>query len=361
MSASPLGNNTANDYTSPQGYTATQSGYGIASPISAPQQAGAPFYGGQSTQRSMSQDDNTTSDAYSARSAMTASNAAPTVKHPDMHQSGLNSSIVETVSAWFDNGMITRAVVIGELALAHNSTSNFPGAAAAESIRLENFHSLEKVAPNPAFVKQLQDRAGEYTIDTSSIARTAVAFKYQVHLDTTSMARQAPLLLVPSWKVEATQTSVILNYSLNPAFLASTPQQQVVTISNVVITLHLDGATATSCLSKPTGTFSRERSAIYWSLDDLVLRADQGPQRLLARFVTESEARPGRAEARWEIGGGQAERLGSGLHVSQLDSAGAAGDTDPFADEENATAGAGGPWKRVGLVRKLVSGTYIAN
>jgi len=296
---------------------------------------------------------------------MTASNnTLTTVKHPDMHQPGLNSSIVETVSAWFDNGKITRAVVIGELALAHNIASNFPnGNVSAESIRLENFHSLEKVAPNPAFVKQLQDRAGEYTIDTNSIARTAVAFKYQVHLDDASMARQAPLLLVPSWKVEATQTSVILNYSLNPAFLASNPQQQVVTVSNVVITLRLDGAVATSCLSKPTGTFSRERSAIYWSLDDLVLRADQGPQRLLARFVTESEARPGHAEASWEIGGGQAERLGSGLHVSQLDSAGASAEADPFADEENAAAvaGGGGSWKRVVLVRKLVSGTYVAS
>lgn len=307
----------------------------------------------------MSQDDNAGSDTQSVQSALSAGAGAPVPRHPDMHSPGLNSSIIETVSAWFENGAVTRSVVIGELALAYNQ-SNFPGAPTSESIRLENFHSLEKVAPNPSFIHQIPDRAGEYSVDVASIARTAVAFKYQVHLDSASIGRQAPIILSPSWKVEPTQTSVILNYSLNPAFLASQPQQQVVTISNVVITVYLGSGRATSCLSKPTGTFSREKGAIYWTLDDVVLRADQGPQRLLARFVTDSQGAPGRAEARWEIGGGQAERLGSGLHVSQLDGAGGAADSDPFADEENATAGAGS-WKEVGMVRKLISGTYVSS
>jgi hypothetical protein len=40
------------------------------------------------------------------------------VKHPEMHQPGFNASIVETVSAWFQHGQVTKAIVIGELALA---------------------------------------------------------------------------------------------------------------------------------------------------------------------------------------------------------------------------------------------------
>lgn len=61
------------------------------------------------------------SDTQSIRSARSlTSNSA--IKHPDLHEPGLHSSIIETVNAYFENGEIKTATVIGELALAYGHT-----------------------------------------------------------------------------------------------------------------------------------------------------------------------------------------------------------------------------------------------
>jgi len=269
-----------------------------------------------------------------------------------MTQAGLNSSIVETVSAWFEQGQLQRATVIGEIALAYNQGA-FPSGNRTENIRLENFHILEKVAPNPTFIGQTPNRPGEYTVELSSIPRTAVAFKYQVHLEGMDSSVQVPLLIKPTWKVETRQTSVILSYSLNPAFHI----QQPITFTSLTLVIHLEGARASGCQSKPTGDFSREKSLILWKLDDVTLRPGEQPQKLLARFATEYEAKPGRVEAQWDITG----MRGSGLGVSHLDGSSTSGfdASDPFADESSGNAG-GGNWREVSSARRLISGTYTA-
>jgi len=126
-----------------------------------------------------------------------------------------------------------------------------------------------------------------------------------------------------------------------------------VTISNVVLALSLEGARATSCLSKPVGTFSRDKNLIFWPLGDITLAAGGAPTKLLARFVTEGEAKGGAVEARWEVAG---EGLGSGVGVSvKGENGGVVDASDPFADEETS-----GAWKEVGGPRKLASGQYVA-
>ncbi|KAK8227281.1 Muniscin C-terminal mu homology domain-containing protein [Phyllosticta capitalensis] len=320
------------------------------------------------------------SDTQSIRSGRSLSSAhSHTVKHPDLHEPGLNSSIVETVSAWFENGNVTRAVVIGELALAYNPI-DLSVPFGNETIRLENFPVLEKVAPNPTFIDQVQERAGDYTVNLSSITRTQVGFKYQVHLDDSNVASYAPISLSTAWKVEPTQTSVILTYALNPAFKLA-PGRSSITLNNAVLVIHLDptGAKSSHCQSKPVGTFSKDRNLIYWRLGTVTLSKDQPGQQLRARFYTEAEARPSNAEARWEIGGEQAAGQGSGLSVSQMvpPSGGESADAeaaDPFADDDGpststtaaaAAAGATGApdaptWKPVVTVKKITSGTYTA-
>jgi len=248
---------------------------------------------------------------------------------------------------------VTRAVIIGEVALANNTDLSDPSSPSASSttsnIRLENFSSLEKVAPNPTVVHQTTSTPGEYTIDVTSIPRTTIAFKYQVHIDPASLASSAPLLLTPAWRIEPTQSSVILSYAPNPSL--TTP----LTLQNLVLAIHLgsDGARASSCLSKPTGTFSRERSVIYWKLDELVLTPGGAPQKMLARFQTEGQATQGKVEARWEVRGPASGALGSGLAITRLE----APEADPFADSSDAT----GQWKEVNTVRKVCSGTYVAS
>ena len=223
-----------------------------------------------------------------------------------------------------------------------------------ENIRLENFGQLDKVAPNQTFVSQSSaERPGEYQLELAPVvgSRPQVAFKYQVHLDTASMAKQAPLLLTPSWKVEPTQTSVILTYTLNPAFASS-----AITLHNVMLVLSLgDGSSrAASCQSKPAGNFSKERNAIYWRIDELSIAPGKAPEKVIARFSTpEGTGTVGKAEARWELTDVDAS-IGSGLTLSASDGGNS---SDPFADEERATAAS---WRHVQGVRKLVSGTYQA-
>lgn len=314
--------------------------------------------------RSLLSDDHTVSDTQSIRSGRSlSSSASTTVKHPDLHEPGLNASLVETVSAWFEQGNVTKAMVIGQVALAYNPVDLSAGPFGTESVRLENFPVLEKVAPNPAFIEQANDNPGNYTVDLSKITKTSVAFHYQLHIENDNVAALAPLILSPMWKTEASQSSAILNYSLNPQFNLGGATS--VTIRNLVLIVRLEpGSKATSCQSKPSGTFSRDKALIYWRLGDVTFSKDQPSQAIRVRFFTEGEAKPGNVEARWEISGEQTLTLGSGLGVSMsapLNEAKQDGEADPFADtDENAPpASPAVGWKPVATVKRIMSGTYL--
>lgn len=284
-------------------------------------------------------------DGQSIRSGRSlASTGSQMHRHPDLSETGLNSSTIETVSARFENGQLLSSSVTGEIALAFNPP-DISTPFGTDTIRLDNFSSLEKIAPNPAFINPIPDRDGEYSVNLSSIAKTQIAFKYQ----TAGGVQNAPIHITLASKIEPVQTSIIVSYSLSPSFRLLTGQDNI-TLSNVVLALSLEGARATSCLSKPVGTFSREKNLIFWSLGDVSLSTSGAAQKLLARFATEGEAKGGAVEARWEVSG---EGLGSGVGVSAK--GGAAESSDPFADEE-----ANSGWKEVRGVKKLASGHYVA-
>lgn len=294
-------------------------------------------------------------DTGSIRSGRSlTSTASQGMKHPEMNDTGLNSSIVETVSARFENGKIISSSLIGEVALAYNPV-DLSSPFGSENIRLENFSSLEKVAPNPAFLTHTPNREGEYSVNLTNIAKTQVAFKYQVRTD--DAGSQAPLLLTPAFRIEPNQASIIVSYSLNPSF--NLHGRESITVAGLMLALTLEGAKATACQSKPVGTFSREKNMIFWQVGDLTVKPGAAPEKLLARFATESEARSGNVEARWEITAENAQGLGSGLTVSMQSQPGGATDgADPFADES--TTGLTSVWKGVQGLRKLVSGAYSA-
>lgn len=290
----------------------------------------------------------------SGRSLASTSTNSHANKHPELTSPGLNTSIIETVSAWFEDGQVTRSILIGELALAHISL-DYAASLNSETIRLENFSALEKVAPNPAFLTPIEQRPGEYTLSLPHISRTAVAFKYQVQLPATSLASNAPLLITPAWKIEENQTSAIVSYGLNPAF--ELQGRTSLTLTNVTLVLHIEGAKASGCMSKPVGTFNKERNCIYWQLGDIELSPGAAPTKLLARFATDGLAKQGRCEARWEISGASAAGVGSGLGLS-VQAHG--GEDDPFKDEDGVGTMQVPGWRNVAAVRKIVSGTYQA-
>jgi hypothetical protein len=70
-----------------------------------------------------SNDHHSVSDTNSIRSARSLTSSAA-VKHPEMHEPGLNSSIIETVNAYFENGEVKSGAVIGEVALSYGSVES---------------------------------------------------------------------------------------------------------------------------------------------------------------------------------------------------------------------------------------------
>jgi len=343
----------------------------VASPVTAtpvaqqttPPPQSAPF---KPTSRStLVADETSASDTHSIRSGRSlSSTVSNTIRHPEMHVNGLNASIVETVSAWFEAGTCTRAMQIGELALVYNSEDTEP--TGNDTIRFEHFDSLEKVAPNPIFIDSIAGKTGTYNVHLSHIVRTQIAFKYQIHLDSDEASSFAPLKLIPAWKVEANQTLVMLSYSFNPAFAAKIPDGVIsVTLSNVILIVHLDpgGGKILRCQAQGGGTYSRERNLVYWRLNEITLQRDGSAQALRARFFTDGQASPGNAEARWELSGDQILTLGSGIGLSRLEGPDNAFETtadDPFADEGGAVTPTS-TWKEVEIVRRLRSGTYVGS
>ncbi|GIK04636.1 hypothetical protein Aspvir_008719 [Aspergillus viridinutans] len=327
------------------------------------------------TSPSTATDDHALSDTTSIRSSHTLHNISGPVSHPDLHQPGLNASIVETVSAWFSEGAVTKSFVVGELALAYNaSIGTTPDSA---RVRLDNFQVLEKVAANPHFVQEEkgsgEEKRGEYSVLLSNITRSSptVAFKYQVHIDQSDASVYCPVIFKPAWNLEEFQASVIIFYSMNSSF-ASSVSKESITIKNLTLTVNLDtspeegreAAHATSAVMYPNSgaTFRRKQSAVTWKIPELEVRAG-ADGKLLVRFATSTSwPRKGKVDAKFELHTADAgSRLGIST-MSQSEDTPQKG-TDPFADEDGslqASDAAPASWKEVPTVRKLVAGKYVS-
>ncbi|KEY76760.1 hypothetical protein BA78_5758 [Aspergillus fumigatus] len=320
-------------------------------------------------------DDHALSDTTSIRSSHTLHNISGPVSHPDLHQPGLNASIVETVSAWFSEGAVTKSFVVGELALAYNASSGTTPENAR--VRLDNFQVLEKVAANPHFVQEEKgsgdEKRGQYSVLLSNITRSSptVAFKYQVHIDQLEASIYCPVIFKPAWNLEEFQASVIIFYSMNSSFASSVPRESI-TIKNLTLTVNLDTspeegrepAHATSAVMYPNSgaTFRRKQSAVTWKIPELEVRTG-ADGKLLVRFATSTSwPRKGKVDAKFELQTADAgSRLGISI-MSQHEDTPQTG-TDPFADEDGslqASDSLSTSWEEVPTVRKLVAGKYVS-
>lgn len=313
------------------------------------------------------------SDSTSIRSGHSLTNHS-VVKHAEMHGPGLNASIIETVSASFENGVVKTTKLSGEIALTYNkdpaNDSPLPPSKLVkilcirsmliqidnETIRINNFPNLEVIGPNRTFIHPVSpDKTDEYTINLNPIlARSSAAFTYRVHNDDSTLASQAPLLLRPAWKLQGDKLNLLIEYSLSPASGANS-----ITFNNLVIVALYNGSRPTACQTKPTGTHIKEKSLVYWRLGDVTLSHE--PHKVICRLVGSEGAmpEPGHIEARWEVHGDL--EGGSGISISRLEPGkGKEKVDDPFADESAAPPSPVGTWRDVTLSRKAVSGKYEA-
>ncbi|KAL4934158.1 uncharacterized protein BDV17DRAFT_248503 [Aspergillus undulatus] len=310
-------------------------------------------------------DEHAMSDTTSIRSSHTLHSISGPVAHPDLHDTGLNASIIETVNAWFSEGAVTKSFVVGELALAYNSSEI---SSDKLRVRLNNFPVLEKVAANPNFIQEVKDqdqsddKRGEYDVVLASIARPTptVGFKYQVHINPEDTSAFCPVIFKPAWNLEEFQASVIIFYSLNPSF-ASSVSNNSITLTNLVLTVNLDTspqedrevAHATNAVMYPNNgaAFRRKQSAVTWKIPEFeVTGGSEG--KLLVRFSTaNSWPRKGKVEAKFEV---RTPDAGSRLGIS---AASRPGGPDPFADEDITPV----QWGDVPMTRKLAVGKYVSS
>ncbi|KAK4448485.1 Muniscin C-terminal mu homology domain-containing protein [Podospora aff. communis PSN243] len=323
------------------------------------------------------------SDTQSIRSGTSVGGASAyssitRLRHPDLHGPGygpgLHSSIIETVSATFENGAVKSAKMSGEIALSY--VPNPDSLSGSETIRLNNFPHLDSIGPNRVFVNNTSS-PDEFTIDTSHLSVTAPAFTYRVHAeDDATLAAHCPILLQPAWKPQGDKLGLLLQYKLNPDSVLPRP----VTLSNVAFIATYEGARASGVQTKPPGTHLKEKHIVYWRLGDVTLTDDWS--KIICRVIGEqnAEPQPGHIEVRWDYAvttspeSAETSILGSGISVSRLvegkgkekakEEGSEEEEEDPFADDKGplspATIKDSRTWVEVPLVRRLVSGKYKA-
>ena len=122
---------------------------------------------------------------------------------------------------------------------------------------------MEAIGPNRTFIHPVSEqKPDEFTIDLSSLSsKASVGFTYRVHVDEATMATQGPLLLKQTWKQQGDKLGLVIEYCLNPAF-----SSEPVAFNNLVLVGIYQGARATACQTKPTGTHLKEKSLVYWRL-----------------------------------------------------------------------------------------------
>ncbi|KAF5019398.1 hypothetical protein F66182_8598 [Fusarium sp. NRRL 66182] len=297
-----------------------------------------------------------TSDSQSVRSG----NSLGGLNHPQhahMINPGLNSSIIESVSALFEDGVVKSVSITGELAFVNNP-SDSGDAKNYETIRINNFSALERIGPNRIFVQNSSpDHHDQFSLDVSHLAKPATAFSYRVfseESEATTLGEHAPLLLKPAWKPQGDKLGLLIQYQLNPTSKLTAP----VSLHNVVIVATYEGRSS-GAQTKPVGTHLKDKHLVYWRLGDLTLTNE--PHKMVCRIIGAegAEPKPGHIEARWEYTASGDQLVGSGISISRLDEGKGKGkdisEDDPFADD---TASTEQKWVDVPVVRKLVSGKY---
>ncbi|KAI1642921.1 Muniscin C-terminal mu homology domain-containing protein [Daldinia loculata] len=304
-----------------------------------------------------------TSDTQSVRSGNSLSSTIH-VKHPDMHEPGLNSSVMETVSATFENGEVRGVKVNGEIAFSYHASDSF-NLPTHLPIRINNFATLDVIGPNRIFVtNDTPDHPEQFTLDLSHLHKTSIGFSYRLHADPDATSTEhVPVLVHPVWKPQGDKLGLLLQYKLNPAFKLANSGSSV-QVHNLVLFATYEGK-ASGAQTKPSGTHLKDKHLVYWRLGDVTLSPDADWQKIVCRIIGDQGVEPkaGAIEARWEVNPPSSfVESASAISVSKFEEGKnrevELTEDDPFADDTAAIEE--GKWVDVPTVRKLVSGKYEA-
>ncbi|TIB90103.1 hypothetical protein E3Q19_02868 [Wallemia mellicola] len=214
---------------------------------------------------------------------------------------GVKPAITESVNVLIKSGEILKVMITGEVSLLYKPSSILPSSPPV--IRLNAFEELEKVAPNPQYLRQVEEKHGEYYIDLDNLQKApnnkALVLKYQLYISTSKFKEYVPLISTMKWRYEPTTHSAIVNYNLNQE---SRLIKKNDILKDVQFTIPIN---AKNVQSKPQGVYSPERKKITWVLNDISL--EQPSDKILARFIidgeTQSQQQQQPAQIKWTIDG----------------------------------------------------------
>ncbi|CCE63437.1 hypothetical protein TPHA_0E03470 [Tetrapisispora phaffii CBS 4417] len=249
-------------------------------------------------------------------------------------KSGLNASVAEVINARFRDGILESSQLVGELALvyAKDPAQELP---IGVNLKIENGDKFEKVILNQAFMEKVSPE--EYKVNPIFInSRTLGAIKYSISNPV------VPIIIQPVWKFEAHQASVILTVKMSPT-ISNTIQS--VTLNDFSVHVTIDGAETTNALSKPQGSFNKDKKRISWKFKQPLVLTRQNEERLIARFMTEGTAYQTSKSVLTKFTILKSGEFGGSLNL--------------FSQESNEENPFGGAWEVIEATKTLTAGNYI--
>lgn len=276
---------------------------------------------------------------------------------------GLRATITETVNVASKGGLVSKAMITGEICVTLRDLSKYSPlhGLGPVHIRLDEFEQLEKVAPNPKYLSQVPDRPGEYYLHPEKLASATsqqttrpVLFKYQLHVGEGKAGDFAPIEVHPQWKVTPGETRLVINYKSNDqgrlarrinSHISSSlfGQELQGKMTDLSIIAGLGGVEVTGVQAKPAGgTWSAEKRKMVWNVNEVDFdpSSTSSAGKIVARFLSSTDgglAQPEGVTLRWKVDGS----LTSALGLSVVN-------------------GTEGGWKFEEVGKAVISGKYVA-
>lgn len=250
-------------------------------------------------------------------------------RHSELpHDNGVVASIVETHFVNLKDGRVLSNKLSGEAILGYHG-------AASDQVSVEIAPLNGATGPNDVIVNPnvlRESGPNVYALDVAmcrDIGALAASYNVAVPLDYT------PIVFSPIWRIEESQSSLMLTYHLTQE--CQVPQ---LVLNEVVIIVPVEGGHAVSAQSKPAASFNREKQRIVWRLPEplVVKRGEEG--RFLCRFSTNGPTR----------------EAASGIDIRFSSIGGVLDDAVSFKYYTSA----GQQWARVASVKSVV-GRYITH
>lgn len=217
----------------------------------------------------------------------TAAHVIPTLQHPSMPSNpGLNATFVQTISAIVRDGALSRATLVGELAFGYTGPVGH-----SLDLHVGNLNAFDQIVPSePSFISPIDPAAGTFKLDTNFLDGRYGNVVTGLKVVSQSAQDFIPIEFTPIWRIEASQSSLILSYKVSSGFLEESSFNHPLVLHDLVITIPVEGGTATSALSKPHAVFNKTKQRIVWKFAQPVAVHAGVENKLLCRFATEGGA-----------------------------------------------------------------------